>query len=117
MKKGLIITAVIAAMIATFIATPIYRVNPQTDAAASPPINNGGSRLSRLLSDEGVAGYATATVSRTFAFPADHGPHPGFRNEWWYLTGHLDGQNGERFGFELTIFRFLLAPPANRQQI
>ncbi len=80
-------------------------------------MNNGGSRLSQLLSDNDLTGYATATGPRTFTFPADHGPHPDFRNEWWYLTGNLDGQNGERFGFELTIFRFLLAPQQNRQQI
>ncbi len=114
MKKGAIISALIAAIIAAVIATYIYRVDPQSDAAVSPPINNGGSRLSQLLSDNGVTGYATATTQRTFAFPADHGPHQKFRNEWWYLTGNLDGQNGERFGYELTIFRFLLAP--NREQ-
>ena len=107
----------ITAFIATPISTLIYRVNPQTDAAVSPPINNGGSRLSQLLSDNDLTGYAKATEPRSFAFPADHGPHPDFRNEWWYLTGNLDGQNGERFGFELTIFRFLLAPPQNRQQV
>ena len=26
---------------------------------------------------------------RTFAFPADHGPHPEFRIEWWYVTANL----------------------------
>jgi predicted secreted hydrolase len=57
-----------------------------------------------------VEGYAQALEERKFAFPADHGPHPDFRNEWWYVTGNLDGDNGRRFGFELTIFRFLLAP-------
>jgi len=31
------------------------------------------------------------------------------------VTGNLDGQNDERFGFELTIFRFLLAPPIERE--
>jgi predicted secreted hydrolase len=43
-------------------------------------------------------------------FPRDQGPHPDFRQEWWYLTGNLDSDQGERFGFELTIFRFALAP-------
>jgi predicted secreted hydrolase len=116
MKKGPIITALIMAMIAAFIATLIYRTDPKTDAHASPQINNGGSRLSQLLGGNDLAGYATATEPRSFAFPADHGPHPEFRNEWWYLTGNLDGQNGQRFGFELTIFRFLLAPNRKRQQ-
>ncbi|HEY5642150.1 MAG TPA: lipocalin-like domain-containing protein, partial [Woeseiaceae bacterium] len=63
-----------------------------------------------LLSSEEDSGFATAIAPRAFVFPADHGPHPGFRNEWWYVTGNLDGDGGRRFGFELTIFRFALAP-------
>ena len=70
----------------------------------------GSSRLSDLLSDGGVEGYSRATQPRLFSFPEDHGPHPDFRNEWWYVTGNLDGDNGERFGFELTFFRFSLTP-------
>jgi predicted secreted hydrolase len=58
-------------------------------------------------------GFVQALEPRTFAFPADHGPHPDFRQEWWYVTGNLDGADGERFGFELTFFRFALAPPAD----
>jgi predicted secreted hydrolase len=57
-------------------------------------------------------GFAQALQPRTFSFPADHGPHPEFRQEWWYLTGNLDAADGQRFGFELTFFRFALAPPA-----
>ena len=38
-------------------------------------------------------------------FPADHGPHPGFRNEWWYFTGNLYTDSGRRFGFQWTFFR------------
>ncbi len=68
------------------------------------------SELSALLSADSNAGFALATEPRRFAFPADHGPHPEFRNEWWYMTGNLDGTDGRRFGFELTIFRFALAP-------
>lgn len=36
-----------------------------------------------------------------FVFPRDHGSHPGFRTEWWYLTGWLDGP----MGFQVTFFR------------
>ena len=70
----------------------------------------GSSRLSELLGDQDSSGYAMAIEPRRFEFPADHGPHPEFRNEWWYLTGNLDAADGERFGYELTFFRFLLAP-------
>jgi predicted secreted hydrolase len=59
-----------------------------------------------------AAGFAQAVSPRTFAFPADHGPHAQFRQEWWYVTGNLNGADGARFGFELTFFRFALAPPA-----
>jgi len=112
MKKGLTITG----LIMVFVAILIVSINPRPGAPSPAPYSGGSSRLSQLLSDDGVTGYASATEPRTFRFPDDHGPHPDFRNEWWYLTGNLDGQNGERFGYELTIFRFLLMPSVRRQQ-
>jgi predicted secreted hydrolase len=68
------------------------------------------SQLADLLGSDADAAFARALTAREFVFPQDHGPHPDFRNEWWYVTGNLDGENGERFGFELTIFRFALVP-------
>jgi predicted secreted hydrolase len=56
--------------------------------------------------------FAQALAPRPLEFPRDQGPHPGFRQEWWYLTGNLDSATGARFGFELTIFRVALAPAA-----
>ncbi len=99
------------------IATLTVNDSPRPGASSPPQFDGGGSRLSQLLSGDDLSGYATVTEPRIFSFPADHGPHPEFRNEWWYLTGNLDAQNGERFGFELTIFRFLLAPPSERAQV
>jgi predicted secreted hydrolase len=58
-----------------------------------------------------LPGFEIATQPRQFEFPRDHGPHPSFRHEWWYVTGHLDSATGEPFGFELTFFRFALKPP------
>jgi predicted secreted hydrolase len=55
-------------------------------------------------------GFAQVLEPREFGFPRDHGPHPEYRQEWWYVTGNLDSTGGERFGFELTFFRFALAP-------
>jgi predicted secreted hydrolase len=57
-----------------------------------------------------AAGFAQAQEVRPFVFPRDHGPHDEFRQEWWYCTGNLDAAGGERFGFELTFFRFALQP-------
>jgi len=56
-------------------------------------------------------GFARVNGPAPFTFPRDHGPHPGYRHEWWYLTGHLDSADGRRFGFQLTFFRFGLVPP------
>lgn len=55
-------------------------------------------------------GYAKALAPRPFSFPADHGPHPDFRNEWWYFTGNLRDKRGKEFGYQLTFFRSALAP-------
>ena len=80
---------------------------------ASPPMPSG------VLPDAATAaGFAQADAPRQFVFPRDHGPHPQFRQEWWYVTGNLDDASGERFGFELTFFRFALKPgesPAESQ--
>ena len=56
-------------------------------------------------------GFVLADSPRRFNFPEDHGPHPAFRHEWWYLTGRLQGAEGASFGFELTMFRLALKPP------
>ena len=42
-------------------------------------------------------------------FPRDHGSHPEFQTEWWYFTGSVQDEAGDRFGYELTFFRFALA--------
>ncbi|MEM9688682.1 MAG: lipocalin-like domain-containing protein [Pseudomonadota bacterium] len=68
------------------------------------------SQLAGLLGADDQRGFARAIEPRRFVFPDDHGPHPAFRNEWWYVTGNLDDDRGRRFGFELTIFRFALLP-------
>ena len=38
---------------------------------------------------------------RKLVFPRDHGAHPEFRIEWWYITGWLAGP----LGFQITFFR------------
>jgi predicted secreted hydrolase len=55
------------------------------------------------------AGFRRADRPRDFAFPRDHGPHDGFRTEWWYLTGNLETASGRPFGYQLTFFRQALA--------
>lgn len=80
-------------------------------ACADPrePVTAHPSIAQALRADD-PAGYARAMGPREFTFPADHGPHPDFRTEWWYFTGNLDGREGRRFGFQLTFFRSALSP-------
>ena len=74
------------------------------------------TRMSVLetLARADTAGYARAFEPRPFEFPADHGPHPSFRTEWWYVTGNLTSADARDYGFQLTIFRSALAPRAPR---
>jgi predicted secreted hydrolase len=46
------------------------------------------------------ADYPVVTPRR-LVFPRDHGAHPEFRVEWWYVTGWLAGP----MGFQVTFFR------------
>lgn len=43
-------------------------------------------------------------------FPGDHGPHPDFRIEWWYVTANLQREDGTPLGAQWTLFRSALAP-------
>ncbi len=63
-----------------------------------------------VLRAESPEGYARALEPRAFQFPAEHGPHPDFRTEWWYYTGNLSTREGRQFGFQLTFFRSAFAP-------
>ncbi len=66
--------------------------------------------LGEVLGDASATGFDRADRVRAFEFPADHGPHPRFRSEWWYFTGNLQTADGRRFGYQWTLFRFALAP-------
>lgn len=52
-----------------------------------------------------IDGFAVPQPGHVFSFPRDHGSHPEFKIEWWYLTGHLFTENGRRFGYQATFFR------------
>lgn len=62
------------------------------------------------MSGTAMAGFRRVTEPRPFTFPRDHGPHEGYRTEWWYLTGSLQADDGRRFGVQWTLFRSLLHP-------
>ncbi len=63
-----------------------------------------------------AVGFEQALQLRAFEFPSDHGPHPSFRNEWWYLTGQLQDGSGRDYGFQYTLFRIGLTPPQSTDE-
>ena len=79
-------------------------------ACEAPPPATPDAPLSERLGATDTVGYARAVAPRRFAFPADHGPHPAYRNEWWYFTGNLATPDGRRFGYQVTLFRIALRP-------
>lgn len=55
-------------------------------------------------------GYSVPERGTPLTFPTDHGPHPTFRIEWWYVTANLKGEDGRDYGVQWTLFRSALAP-------
>jgi predicted secreted hydrolase len=50
-------------------------------------------------------GYPEVRPGTALVFPADHGSHPAFRTEWWYVTAWLQDEAGHEYGAQLTFFR------------
>lgn len=59
-------------------------------------------------------GFATPRAGAPLVFPNDHGAHPAFRTEWWYVTANLTGADGADYGVQWTLFRHALEPNAAR---
>lgn len=57
-----------------------------------------------------ASGFAMPQPGIPLSFPKDHGPHPEFRIEWWYLTATLTGDDGRDYGVQWTLFRTALVP-------
>lgn len=57
------------------------------------------------LAGASAAPFDQVVPDRPLVFPNDTGAHPGFRIEWWYITGWLGDADGTERGFQLTFFR------------
>ncbi|MEF8731136.1 MAG: lipocalin-like domain-containing protein [Candidatus Accumulibacter meliphilus] len=71
----------------SFLCTPLLLPTLALAAPVRPPV-----------------AYAPVSRGVELAFPRDHGAHPDFRTEWWYVTGALDSPQAD-IGFQLTFFR------------
>jgi predicted secreted hydrolase len=57
-------------------------------------------------------GFASVVPGKALEFPRDHGPHPDYRIEWWYLTANLQDATGAAWGAQWTLFRQAMMPGA-----
>ena len=99
MRQGLGLAALFAIAIGA-VAGFWWWTRPQ-ERAAQPPL---------LATSAPPSGFERALAPRDFSFPADHGPHVDFQTEWWYYTGNVQADNGNRYGYQLTLFRRGLTP-------
>jgi predicted secreted hydrolase len=60
-------------------------------------------------------GFAAVVPGKVFSFPADHGPHPDYRIEWWYVTANLTDSSGVSYGAQWTLFRQGMKPGTQPQ--
>ncbi|MBC7505345.1 MAG: carotenoid 1,2-hydratase [Sandarakinorhabdus sp.] len=67
-----------------------------------------------LLLTAAAPTFTSVIPNTPIALPRDHGAHPNFRTEWWYVTGWLTTPEHQKLGFQITFFRTRLATdPAN----
>lgn len=97
--------AVTVLVVATALAVLLHRLRPGEGIPQNDLLS-----VEQALGGDASPGYLMAEKPRRFSFPRDHGPHPGFRDEWWYFTGNLAGPDGRAFGYQLTFFSTALTP-------
>ncbi|CAL94497.1 lipocalin-like domain-containing protein [Azoarcus olearius] len=76
-----------------------------TCAALATVVVNGPSRAEPAPPHATAAPITPVVPGRALSFPRDHGAHPDYRTEWWYITGWLRGEDGVERGFQVTFFR------------
>lgn len=75
-------------------------------SGCEPKPKNG---FAQLLVSQGTK----VTKPANLQFPADHGGHPDFGIEWWYLTANLTDKTDNPIWLQWTLFRTLAPQPEN----
>ena len=86
-------------------------------AAGAVALGLGGkTALAQGFAGLGISGegFDAVVPGKAFAFPADHGAHPDFRIEWWYVTANLVDSTGAACGAQWTLFRQAMRPGAQQ---
>jgi len=74
------------------------------------PAPPAGGESDLALLAQAADGFTQARPGLRLKFPRDHGAHPEFRIEWWYLTANLEDPRGLSYGAQWTLFRFAVQP-------
>ncbi len=96
--------AALVAALLLFCALTVTACSPAPEPQATGDV---------ALLAQGMEGFSQAVPGYEFTFPKDHGPHPDFRIEWWYLTANLQDAGGEQYGAQWTLFRIALQPASD----
>ncbi|MFL5717364.1 MAG: lipocalin family protein [Chloroflexota bacterium] len=88
-RHDLIALGVVVIFVAGCGGPPVLANPPAQPPVATPGVAPSPSRL---------------PDPQPVVLPADDAPHERL-TEWWYYTGHLHDQAGNRYGFEFVVFR------------
>jgi predicted secreted hydrolase len=106
-RWGLVLLAL--AVVAGLVFAVMRRTPPGPEPAPPPPaVADGPSTATPSpmpAPSVDPVGYPEVRPGVSLRFPADHGAHPAFRTEWWYVTGWLETPDGQPLGFQVTFFR------------
>lgn len=106
-----------AAAVAVAAVTTLAGCSPMPEFEAD---SAGGPDGSTVAADKG---WLAADPAYSWSFPADHGPHFGYKTEWWYFTGVLSAEvlaaadvaepapSPRELGYQFTVFKIGLRPP------
>lgn len=104
------VLAAVAGASAAALAAPLW-AQVGARAGAGPGASGAGFAGLGAPLEGALEGYAPVLRETRLRFPEDHGPHPGHRIEWWYVTATLTGEDGRDYGVQWTLFRNAIAPP------
>lgn len=109
-------TPVRAGSLAGGLAVVALVLFPLTRALSFPPA--AGQEAPAASAGQPSSSWRFATPGYDWSFPRDHGPHAGYKTEWWYFTGLLSEPERDEpsLGYQFTIFRVGVVPepPASR---
>ena len=100
--KAVRVSALRTALAGSFLALCLAACEPATPASGTADF---------AVLAQAAEEFEQARRGRSLEFPRDHGAHPAYRIEWWYLTANLESADRQSYGAQWTLFRIAVAPP------